>query len=45
MFAMGVKRRWATEYILKAQGKRIQVLSDYIGERSPKKISFRLAKS
>jgi len=40
MFAMGVKRRCATEYILKAQGKRTQVLSDYIGERSPKKISF-----
>jgi 3-deoxy-D-manno-octulosonate 8-phosphate phosphatase (KDO 8-P phosphatase) len=29
--------RDATEYILKAQGKWRQVMSDYIGERSPKK--------
>jgi 3-deoxy-D-manno-octulosonate 8-phosphate phosphatase (KDO 8-P phosphatase) len=31
--------RDATEYILKAQGKWKQVVSDYICERSPKKIS------
>jgi 3-deoxy-D-manno-octulosonate 8-phosphate phosphatase (KDO 8-P phosphatase) len=37
--------RDATEYILKAQGKWKQVISDYIGERSPKKSSSGLANS